>query len=559
MEKRLILAFALTILVFIGFQQFQRRTLDQTAQNPAPKQVETQSQNAQNPAQAIPVEKAVQPANVSPEDTNATAQKLTVKGDLYQAVIDNRGALLAGWVLNQYKSGQDRVFEMITAYQGGENRSFPASLIFDDQGLTALANNEFYQVLVNGQPYDGKELAPPVTAVFKLKRGGLAIEKRFSFERDNYIVNLSTISQRDDKPIGGKFFLGQDIGPEREHILNRAKLGIAYYSDGKVHREGPPKNENEIKKIEGDVRWVGLDMQYFTMIAIPSNPISFINIQKLPVKARDLDGEQVDRDLLKVTMPTNGTLQYQLYIGPKKQSNLEAVQAAKITGVIDYGMFSILVSPLLEVLRWIYKYVVNYGYAIIILTLLLSLLLFPFRLKQMLSMKKMQVVQPKVKAIQDKYRKYKKTDPKRGEMNQEIMALYKEHNVNPLGGCLPLLLQMPLLFAFYALLAYSIELRQAPFIWWIHDLSIKDPYYVLPIVMGISSFISQKMTPMTPGTDPTQAKVMMLMPAIFTVMFINLSSGLNLYFLCSNIFQVGFQKITERWLGGRSSEGSSKS
>jgi len=247
-----------------------------------------------------------------------------------------------------------------------------------------------------------------------------------------------------------------------------------------------------------------------------------------------------------------------MFIGPKKQENLRAVQGAYITGVINYGMFSILVHPLLAALRWIYRYVHNYGYAIVILTFLLSLLLFPFRLKQMLSMKKMQAVQPKIKAIQEKYRKYKKTDPKRAEMNQEIMALYKQHNVNPLGGCLPLLLQMPLLFAFYSLLAYSIELRQAPFIFWIHDLSAKDPYYVLPIVMGITAFISQKMTPMTPGTDPTQAKVMMIMPAIFTVMFINLSSGLNLYFLCSNIFQVGFQKVAERWIGSRSSDGASK-
>jgi YidC/Oxa1 family membrane protein insertase len=559
MEKRLVLAFALTILVFIGFQQFQHHTLDQTPKSQAPKPVETQNQDVEKPAAAIPVEQAVQPANASPEDTNAGAQTLIVKGDLYRATVDNRGAVLTGWVLNQYKSAQNRVFEMIAASQGGENRSFPASLIFDDKGLSSLANNEFYRILVNGEPYDGKELVPPVTAVFQLKRGGLSIEKRFSFEKDNCAVNLSADTQMNGKPIGGKLFLGQDIGPEQEHLTSSTKLGVAYYSDGKVRREGPPKDEKEIKRIEGDVRWVGLDMQYFTMIAIPSNPLSFFNIQKLPIKAVGLDGNSVERDLLKVTLPTNGTLQYQLFIGPKKDSNLKAIKTADISGVINYGMFSILVHPLLAALRWIYKYVLNYGWAIVILTFLLSLLLFPFRLKQMLSMKKMQAVQPKVKAIQEKYRRYKKTDPKRAEMNQEIMALYKEHNVNPLGGCLPLLLQMPLLFAFYALLGYSMELRQAPFIWWIHDLSIKDPHYVLPIIMGITSFISQKMTPMTPGTDPTQAKMMMIMPAIFTVMFINLSSGLNLYFLCSNIFQVGFQKIAERWLSGRSSDNSSKS
>jgi YidC/Oxa1 family membrane protein insertase len=143
-------------------------------------------------------------------------------------------------------------------------------------------------------------------------------------------------------------------------------------------------------------------------------------------------------------------------------------------------------------------------------------------------------------------------------MNVEMMALYKEHNVNPLGGCLPLLLQMPLLLAFYSLLAYSIELRQAPFIFWIHDLSIKDPYYILPIIMGLTSFISQKMTPMSPSTDPVQAKMMMIMPLVFTFMFFTLSSGLNLYFLCSNIFQIIFQKITERMIKDDKLEGHAK-
>jgi YidC/Oxa1 family membrane protein insertase len=176
------------------------------------------------------------------------------------------------------------------------------------------------------------------------------------------------------------------------------------------------------------------------------------------------------------------------------------------------------------------------------------LLLFPFRFKQMISMKRMQVVQPKIKALQDKYKKYKGDASKKSEMNVEMMALYKEHNVNPLGGCLPLLLQMPLLFAFYSLLAYSIELRQAPFIFWIHDLSAKDPYYVLPVVMGLTSFISQKMTPMAPSTDPTQAKMMMIMPLVFTFMFLQFSSGLNLYYLCSNIFQIILQIVTQKMI-----------
>lgn len=548
MEKRVVLFIILTFLVFIGFQYLIPKRM---------RPVAVQEVGTQTGGQAVPSQKSIiqpkaetapTPVGTSPQDTQAAAQKIVIAGDLYRAVIDNQGAVLTSWELNKYKSAQNRVFEMVAGYRNGEKRSYPGSMVFGDAALSTLVNEEFYQVSIEGRENGGQPLAPPVTVVLRLNRGDLNIEKRYRFEKDNYVADLSIRATKAGNPLVGRFFLGQDIGPEQEHLSSSAKLEAIYWSDGKVRRESPPKDPQELKKIEGDVRWIGLDMQYFSLIAIPRQPLAYFNIQKHAINAVGLDGKQVSRDLLKVTAPLSGSAEYQLYVGPKNQQNLKGVKSADIGGVINYGMFSVIVYPLLSSLRWIYQYVQNYGYAIILLTMILSLLLFPFRLKQMVSMKRMSVVQPKVKAIQEKYRRYKATDPKRAEMNQEIMALYKEHNVNPLGGCLPLLLQMPLLFAFYALLAYSIELRQAPFIWWIHDLSAKDPIYVLPIVMGLTSFISQKMTPMTPGADPTQAKMMMLMPLIFTFMFLNLSSGLNLYFLCSNIFQVAFQKVAERWM-----------
>jgi YidC/Oxa1 family membrane protein insertase len=559
MEKRVILAIALSALVFIGFQYFQGKRIGPmpaarpASQAPAqeiPKQA--QPPGGQPPAaEPLPAEvpQAIPP---SAEDTKAAARTLRVAGDLYRAVLDNRGAVLTNWELNDYKSAQKLAFEMI-AGKGGNGRTLPTALFFEDASLTALANREPYQVTIEGGSENGPSLAPPVTIVMQLKRGDLNIEKRFQFEKDNYIVDLSIRCEKGGKALEGRFFLGEDLGPEPEHFLGSTQLAAVYYAGGKARRESPPKDEKEIKKIEGDVRWIGLDMQYFAMIAIPDRPLPHFDIQRYPIKTVGLDGKEADRNLLKVTAPLPGSQRYQMYLGPKKQSNLKAVKAADVTGVIDYGFFTILVMPLLASLRWIYQFVHNYGTAIVVLTFLLSLLLFPFRLKQIISMKKMQAVQPKVKVIQEKYRRYKKTDPKRAEMNQEIMALYKEHNVNPLGGCLPLILQFPLLFAFYSLLANSIELRHAPFYGWLQDLAVKDPYYILPIIMGVTMFISQKMTPMSPGTDPTQAKIMLIMPVVFTVMFFNVSSGLNLYFLCSNIFQIAFQKIAERWLGdGRS-------
>jgi len=560
MEKRTIIAIALSVLVFIAFQWYQQHYMT------PPPQTRTPQTATQAPSQPAPQTKTEETAPVaaeapqsalSPADTAAVAEKIVIEGDLYRAVIDNRGALLTSWELKKFRSGRGKIFEMIASPHDAAERTYPGSLLFADASATTQANNEPYQVSVEGASRNA--ISPPATVVLTLRRGDVSVEKRFRFEKDNYIVELSATAQKGNKPLDGRFFLGQDIGPEQEHLDTSTKLQAVYYSGGKTKREGPPKDEQEIKKIESDVRWAGLDMHYFTMIAIPAQPLPYFDIQKRSVKAQTLEGKEVDRDLLRLTLPMRGSLQAQLYVGPKKQSNLQAVRSADISGVIDYGMFTILVLPLLASLRWIYQFVHNYGYAIILLTFLLSLLLFPFRLKQMISMKRMQVVQPKVKAIQEKYRRYKKTDPKRAEMNQEIMALYKEHNVNPLGGCLPLLLQMPLLFAFYSLLANSIELRQALFVGWIQDLSAKDPYYILPIVMGITMFISQKMTPMTPGTDPTQAKMFMIMPVVFTFMFFNVSSGLNLYFLFSNIFQIAFQKIAERWMGGGKSGDESKS
>jgi YidC/Oxa1 family membrane protein insertase len=551
MEKRVILAIALSALVFWVFSYYQQKytggkgafqAVTQTSSRQAAEQTQKSSvKEAEASAQDAP-------STLAADDTKATAQTVEIAGSLYRAVLDNRGAVLTNWQLKDFRSSQNSVFEMIAGTRSGEARSYPASIIFSDAATEALANSQFYQVSVEGGVENGP-FVPPVTVVMTLQRGDLKIQKRFLFKKENYIVDLSMTCEKGGKALEGRFFLGEDLGPEQEHFVSSAKLETIYYSGGKARRESPPKDENEIRKIEGDVRWVGLDMQYFAIIAIPDRTLPYFDIQKHLIKTVGLDGKEANRELIRTAMPLNGSLKYQLYLGPKTQSNLKAVPKADVTDAINYGMFTVLVIPLLASLRWIHQYVNNYGFSIILLTLILSLLLFPFRLKQMLSMKKMQVVQPKMKAIQEKYKRYSKTDPKRAEMNQEIMALYKEHGVNPLGGCIPLLLQFPLLIAFYSLLANSIELRQAPFLGWLQDLSVKDPYYILPIIMGITMFISQKITPMAPGTDPTQAKMMMIMPVVFTIMFFNVSSGLNLYFLCSNIFQIGLQKVFEHWTG----------
>jgi len=559
MEKRVVAAIALSIAILFGFRYLEERRAAEQAKLSPP--VARTAATAKPPAAVAPKTAPVQaemPAVLPlPAEQSVPQRKVVVESGLYRAVLDNRGGVLTSWQLKQYKTAKGETFDMVPSAHM-EQRPYPASVIFDDAVLTTTANEENYAVDVagdQGAAGDTLTVTAPATVAMQLRRGDLLIEKRFTFEAGKYLVDFSITMQRGNQPLRGRILLGQDIGPENEHLLNPS-LKLMWVADvgGKVQRDAGPKEESEIKPITGDVRWAGLDMQYFAEIAIPSLPMTVFEVQRKAVQTAGLSGEAVSRDLVRVTLPVEGTSAYRVYLGPKSQPALEAVPGTDLSAVIDFGTYlGILVKPLLVALRYIDRFTHNFGLAIIVLTLVLTLALFPFRLKQMGSMKKMQVLQPQIKAIQEKYKRYKKTDPKRTEMNQEIMALYKQHQVNPLGGCLPLVLQMPLLFAFYRLLASAIELRQAPFFGYLQDLSAKDPYYVLPIIMGVTMLISQKMTPMTPGTDPTQAKMMMIMPVVFTFLFLNVSSGLNLYFLCSNVFQIAFQKIAERWMGDRQS------
>ncbi len=258
------------------------------------------------------------------------------------------------------------------------------------------------------------------------------------------------------------------------------------------------------------------------------------------------DPENRTRSFVAYSIRTPEPASVAFYMGPKDLDRLRAVDP-ELTGAIDFGIFRFLVVPLLQALKWINGYIGNYGWSIIVLTMFINLAMFPLRHRSMVSMRKMQSLQPEVKAIQDRYAKYKITDPERQKMNQEMMALYKQRGVNPASGCVPMLLTMPVLYAFYAMLAGSIELRGAPFVGWLHDLSLKDPFYVTPILMGGTMFWQQRMMPST--ADPVQQKMFLLMPVIFTTMFLAAPSGLVLYWLVSNLLAIGQQYITNRMIG----------
>ena len=284
---------------------------------------------------------------------------------------------------------------------------------------------------------------------------------------------------------------------------------------------------------------IGIEDQYFlAMVLEPGTGIP-VKVQKREYPG--LDSKPIATSHISVPSTENPL---RLYIGPKEPSWLKKADP-QLAGIIDYGFFSFIAKPLNVVLFWINNFIRNFGWSIIILTIAINLVMFPLRVKQQVSMQKMQKIQPQMRTLQDKYKKLKPNDPKRVEVQTQMMNVYKEHGINPMSGCLPLLLQMPFLFAIYAILRVAIDLRQAPWVLWIHDLSQPDPYYILPILMAITMFISQKMTPTT--MDPAQAKMMMLMPLMFTAMFLWAKSGLVLYWLTSNVVGVGQQYLVNKY------------
>jgi YidC/Oxa1 family membrane protein insertase len=316
-----------------------------------------------------------------------------------------------------------------------------------------------------------------------------------------------------------------------------------FYRDGDVTRIAPSDVlENAVQ--EGSFGFAGIDDHYFLIAALAGG-------QRLRQEYRPLDvplpgtetvAHFIDWSVRYPTAPRNA----RFFLGPKDFDVLVSIDRDLVRS-IDFGIFAWLVVPLLRALKWVNGYVGNYGWSIIILTVLINVAMFPLRHKSVVSMRRMQALQPEVKVIQDRYAKLKMSDPARQKMNAELMTLYRERGVNPASGCVPMLLTLPVLFAFYSMLSVAIELRGAPFVGWIRDLSVYDPLFITPVLMGITQFVQTKMTPTT--ADPMQQKMMLFMPLIFMTMFIWAPSGLVLYWTVSNMWAIGQQALTNRLIG----------
>jgi YidC/Oxa1 family membrane protein insertase len=431
-----------------------------------------------------------------------------------------------------------------------QDQPAPFSMKVDDAQLSRRLNTAIYRV---SGDMDGRVDATvsPVTLVFEFQdAAGVHARKEFRFEPSNYVIAFSAAVSNGDRTLnptilwgpglgdsgaaaaGGSFFTGNAVQPPQ----------AIFHHDGKVERVAAGKLADKGTR-DGQFRFACIYDHYFIATSItPGQAHIEYSAISLPGTTPDTKRELIAEAIRFPQAPQA----VKFFIGPKQFDLLKSVDA-ELVRAINFGMFAFLVVPLLSALKWVHAFVGNYGASIIVLTILINLVMFPLRHKSVVSMRKMQVIQPQIKAIQERYADLKMTDPAKQKMNTEIMTLYREKGVNPASGCVPMVLTFPVLFAFYSLLQQSIELRGAPFGLWIHDLSQHDPYYVTPILMGVTMFWQQRLTPTS--ADPTQQKMMLMMPLVFSFMFLRFPSGLAIYYLVSNIFQIGQQYFTTWMIG----------
>jgi YidC/Oxa1 family membrane protein insertase len=433
--------------------------------------------------------------------------------------------VLRSFSLKDYKDGEGHPVELIN--QAASSKvGWPLAIQSGDKAI----DDELAKGLFVGRREES-------SLVFEFVQNGLYARKVFSTDPDNYLLSLQTTLKKDGKDIPFSLVWQGNFG-DQSIAQDPARKNAVYQTDTTFKRIAlrSVKDPQSLTTPRA-----GVEDQYFLgMFLLPDMPTA-VKVGKQEYTGAD--GKAVPT--LTVSSATPQGKPVRIYIGPKQKDWL-AKADPQLAPALDYGYFEFIARPLVYLLLWIHRYIGNFGWSIILLTIVLNLVLFPLRLKQQVSMLKMQKIQPQMRRLQDQYKKLKANDPRRVQVQTDMMNLYKEHGVNPMGGCLPLLLQMPLLFGFYSALSYSIELRRAPWIFWIKDLSQYDPYYVIPILMAVAMFVQQKMTP-TANVDPAQAKMMMIMPLMFTFMFLFYSSGLALYWLTGSIIGIGQQVFINKY------------
>lgn len=502
---------------------------------------------------------------------NRLEKEIIIDMDKYIAKITNKGGCITSWKLKDYfeeksyetwplkkdfwnqviksykkifikeedKIEEKEIIDLIPDIDKGIKLPLDIRLLSEIEGEDKFGEGIYDHKIVYSDSNDTSDKNIKLLKMSFLDNRNIMIEKEMKFYEKGYKVDyeirISNKSKKTQK-VDYALFWGPGIGKEKNQTGHHRFVGPVLWIDGKKIR----KKQKKIKDIiirKGKIEWIAFEKTYFTAAIIPRNMDSEAIIYKKEIENRELIniGIKPYKDILE---PGEELIsKYELYIGPKRKEDLKGI-TENFTEIIDYGWFSILAKPLIWFLKNLYKYIPNYGFNIIILTIIIKIIFWPLTEKSFGSMRDMQKIQPKMSALREKY----KNDP--AKMNKEIMDLYKKQGVNPLSGCLPMLLQVPVFFALYEGLMVAIEMRGAPFILWIKDLSVMDPLLITPLLMGVTMYIQQRMMPT--GMDPKQAKMMNLMPVLFTVFFLGFPSGLVIYWLLNNVLTIGHQYLIQK-------------
>ncbi len=540
---RAFLAIVLSFLILVGYQYFFAKPVQQQlAGAPQAQQVSEVPGNKTAPLPVVAAS-AVKPQPLVAVDPSA--KDITIDTPLYTAVIKEQGGGFKSFVLKQYRTKMEKDSGPMQLVPGKEPANLPVLFSLDNGGATTLPT---FKADKAGVSLTAQQDTATLVMTASLA-DGIRIVRTLTFHNDNYLIGVEyKVENLTDKPMPispALSLFNEPFGHASESSSYLFAGSAAYVNGALVETKGKKLSEAPVI-LQGKVSWVGFVDNYFMASAIPVTD----NARTVTVQGSEKNVQTVISEGLQ-TLPAHGSqvFGYKLYFGPKK---LQILQAAghELAKVVNFGWFDVLAKPMLWLLNFFHQYSGNYGVAIVLVTVLIKLVFWPITQKGMKSMKNMQKLQPKVAKIREKY----KDDP--ATMNQEMMTLYKTYKVNPVGGCLPMMIQIPFFFALYQVLLAAIELRHAPFMLWINDLSAPDrlwigvdlPYLhgipILTLLMGASMYLQQKMTPTT--ADPTQARVMQFLPVIFTFMFINFASGLVLYWFINNLLSILQQQLINR-------------
>jgi YidC/Oxa1 family membrane protein insertase len=562
-EKRLMLVFVLTFVVMLAFQPLLKKYFPQPVTPP-----QQQNQTALPAANSTPA--TVAPAVVTPATgvikQAASETETVVENDLYRITFSNRGAQVKSWILKRFDNdAQNGPLDLVNA-AAAEKYGYPLSLWTYDEGVRGRLTSALYVA-----SREGKQTSP-TTVSFEYADQDLQVRKTFSFD-NTYSVGVETSVTSKGSAVAALPAWPSGFGSQTTPAFY-ASAFIDYQFNKNIERLpircgftvfSKCTDISGGKTISGPFHWAGPTDLYFAAVFIPDDPNSaaLVTLRNSMSVARDPQKadskEVVNVDVLGAAVGNlHGVTSERVFVGPKELEVLQKVPVPGVSGadndlngLVDFGWWGIIAKPLFLWLKWTYRHVVaNWGWAIVVQTLIISLALLPLRITQMKSMLKMQRVAPQIKAIQEKYKKYSLRDPRKAPMNEEISALYKKEGVNPAGGCLPMLIQFPFLIAYYRMLGAALELRHAHWLW-IHDLSAADPIFLLPIFMVVSMLVTQKMTPQ-PGVDPAQQRMLtVMMPLMMGFIFFRLPAGLNLYYAEANLIQIAQQAVMNRTSLGR--------